>query len=54
MRQDWWPRFKKSFQRNFIDFLMIFAAEGEFIHKHKRRSSMIAEQKRYGKNEKDK
>lgn len=48
MKKDWWPRFKKSFNKNFVDFLMIFAAEDEFIHKHKRKSSMIEEQNRYG------
>lgn len=48
MKKDWWPRFKKSFNKNFIDFLMLFAAEDKFIHNHKRKSSMIAEQNRYG------
>lgn len=48
MKKDWWPRFKKGFKKNFIDFLMIFAAEDKFIHQHRRKSSMIAEQNRYG------
>lgn len=51
-KKDWWPRFKKSFNKNFIDFLMLFAAEDKFIHNHKHKSSMIAEQNRYG-NDKD-
>ncbi|MGM9892387.1 hypothetical protein [Limosilactobacillus sp.] len=48
MKKDWWLRFKRAFKKNFIDFLMIFAAEDDFIHKHKQKSSMIAEQDRYG------
>lgn len=48
MKKDWWSRFKRAFKKNFIGFLMIFAAEDEFIHKHKQKSSMIAEQDRYG------
>jgi hypothetical protein len=51
MKTNWWPRFKASFHRNFMDFLKIFAAEDEFINKHKRKSSMISEQERYGKND---
>ena len=34
-----------------MDFLKIFAAEDEFINKHKRKSSMISEQERYGKDD---
>ena len=51
MKAGWWPRFKQGFKKNFIDFLMIFAAEDEFIHKHKKKSSMISEQDRYGTND---
>ena len=51
MKTNWWPRFKASFHRNFMDFLKIFAAEDEFINKHKRKSSMISEQERYGKDD---
>lgn len=29
-----WDRFKKSCNRNFMDFLGIFAAEDRFIHEH--------------------
>jgi hypothetical protein len=47
MTKDWWPRFKKSFLRNFLDFLNIFAAEDRFIHEHKHKSSEIKEQQRY-------
>lgn len=43
-----WERFKESCQRNFMDFLGIFAAEDRFIHEHKNKSSRIAEQNRYG------
>ena len=43
-----WERFKESCQRNFMDFLGIFAAEDRFIHEHKNKSSRIAEQDRYG------
>ena len=43
-----WERFKESCQRNFMDFLGIFAAENRFIHEHKNKSSRIAEQNRYG------
>jgi hypothetical protein len=44
-----WEKFKRSFNKNFIDFLMIFAAEDRFIHQHKKRSSQIKELDRYGK-----
>ncbi|MBB1078753.1 hypothetical protein H5S09_09570 [Limosilactobacillus sp. STM2_1] len=43
-----WEQFKKNFSKNFIDFLMIFAAEDQFINKHRHKSSVIKEQKRYG------
>lgn len=43
-----WERFKESCNRNFMDFLGIFAAEDRFIHEHKNKSSRIAEQDRYG------
>ena len=46
-----WERFKESCQRNFMDFLGIFAAEDRFIHEHKNKSSRIAEQNRYGTDE---
>lgn len=49
MKTNWWSQFKVSFHRNFMDFLKIFAAEDEFINKHKRKSSMISEQERYGR-----
>lgn len=49
MKTNWWSRFKTGFHRNFMDFLKIFAAEDEFINKHKHKSSMISEQERYGK-----
>ena len=51
MKTNWWPRFKASFHSSFMDFLKIFAAEDEFINKHKRKSSMISEQERYGKDD---
>ena len=51
MKTNWWPCFKASFHCNFMDFLKIFAAEDEFINKHKRKSSMISEQERYGKDD---
>ncbi|WP_288636142.1 hypothetical protein [Limosilactobacillus oris] len=51
MKTNWWPCFKASFHRNFMDFLKIFATEDEFINKHKRKSSMISEQERYGKDD---
>lgn len=47
-KDDRWKRFKQSMYRNFMDFLGIFAAEDRFIHEHKNKSSRIAEQKRYG------
>ncbi|MCC4409281.1 hypothetical protein [Limosilactobacillus reuteri] len=43
-----WDKFKKNFSKNFIDFLMIFAAEQDFINKYRRKSSVIKEQDRYG------
>lgn len=49
MKKTRWERFKKAFNKNFMDFLMIFAAEDEFIHKHKNKSSEIKELDRYGK-----
>lgn len=48
MKNKKWTKFKKSFSKNFIDFLMIFAAEDEFINKHRHKSSVIKEQDRYG------
>lgn len=49
MRKDnRWKRFKKSVFRNFMDSLGIFAAEDRFIHEHRNKSSCIAEQNRYG------
>lgn len=33
-----------------MDFLMIFAAEDEFINKHRHKNSVIKEQNRYGNN----
>lgn len=43
-----WEHFKRSFSKNFIDFLMIFAAEEKFINQHRHKSSVIKEQDRYG------
>lgn len=54
MAQSKWTRFKKSFNKNFIDFLMIFAAEEHFINKHKKKSSQIKELERYGKDKQEK
>lgn len=48
-----WDRFKKSYNRNFMDFLGIFAAEDRFIHEHRNKSSRIAEQDRYGTDDHD-
>lgn len=48
MTKNKWDKFKKNFSKNFIDFLMIFAAEQDFINKHRRKSSVIKEQDRYG------
>lgn len=48
-----WDRFKKSCNRNFMDFLGIFAAEDRFIHEHRNKSSRIAEQDRYGTDDHD-
>lgn len=47
-------KFKKNFSKNFIDFLMIFAAEQDFINKHRRKSSVIKEQDRYGSDQRKK
>lgn len=49
-----WKQFKNNFSKNFIDFLMIFAAEEEFINKHRHKSSAIKEQDRYGNNQRKK
>lgn len=54
MEKTKWERFKKSFMRNFMSFLMIFAAEDEFIHKHRNKSSQIKELDRYGNGDKEK
>lgn len=43
-----WNKFKKNFSKNFIDFLMIFATEQDFIYKHRHEGSVIKEQDRYG------
>ncbi|MBB1099706.1 hypothetical protein H5R88_06255 [Limosilactobacillus sp. WF-MT5-A] len=48
MAKSKWERFKKNFNKNFTDFLMIFAAEQDFINKHRHKSSSIKEQDRYG------
>lgn len=48
MKTKGWKHFKHSFKRNLIDFLLIFSAEDQFIHKHYHRSSEIKEQGRYG------
>ncbi len=47
MTKNRWDKFKKNFSKDFIDFLMIFAAEQDFINKHRRKSSVIKEQDRY-------
>lgn len=49
-----WKQFKNNFSKNFIDFLMIFAAEEEFINKHRHKSSAIKEQDRYGNDQRKK
>lgn len=54
MEKTKWERFKESFMRNFMSFLMIFAAEDEFIHKHKKSSSQIKELDRYGNDDSEK
>lgn len=54
MEKTRWERFKQAFKKNFMDFLMIFAAEDEFIHKHKKKSSQIKELDRYGHDEQNK
>ncbi|OYS46566.1 hypothetical protein [Limosilactobacillus reuteri] len=41
-------KFKRNFSKIFIDLLMIFAAEQDFINKHRHKSSVIKEQDRYG------
>ena len=38
MTKNRWDKFKKNFSKDFIDFLMIFAAEQDFINKHRRKS----------------
>ncbi|MBD5807222.1 hypothetical protein EAI26_08495 [Lactobacillus sp. 0.1XD8-4] len=48
MAKNKWEQFKDNFSKNFIDFLMIFAAEEKFINKHRHKSSVIKEQDRYG------
>lgn len=50
MTKNKWNKFK----RNFIDFLMIFAAEQDFINKHRHKSSVIKEQDRYGSDQRKK
>lgn len=54
MTKNKWDKFKKSFSKNFIDFLMIFAAEQDFINKHRHKSSAIKEQDRYGNDQRNK
>ncbi|MCH3921320.1 hypothetical protein [Limosilactobacillus sp.] len=54
MKTTRWENFKHAFKRNFIDFLLIFAAEDQFIHKHRHKSSQINEQGRYGSTKKEK
>ena len=54
MTKNRWDKFKKNFSKNFIDFLMIFAAEQDFINKHRRKSSVIKEQDRYGSDQRKK
>ena len=48
MTKNKWNKFKRNFSKNFIDFLMIFAAEQDFINKHRHKISVIKEQDRYG------
>lgn len=54
MTKNKWNKFKRNFSKNFIDFLMIFAAEQDFINKHRRKSSVIKEQDRYGSDQRKK
>ena len=54
MTKNRWDKFKKNSSKNFIDFLMIFAAEQDFINKHRRKSSVIKEQDRYGSDQRKK
>ena len=54
MTKNRWDKFKKNFSKVFIDFLMIFAAEQDFINKHRRKSSVIKEQDRYGSDQRKK
>ncbi|MBM6811693.1 hypothetical protein ACWAS6_08330 [Limosilactobacillus reuteri] len=54
MTKNRWDKFKKNFSKDFIDFLMIFAAEQDFINKHRRKSSVIKEQDRYGSDQRKK
>ena len=54
MTKNRWDKFKKNFSKDFIDFLMIFAAEQDFINKHRRKSSVIKEQDRYGSDQQKK
>ncbi|XYG84230.1 hypothetical protein ACSKKH_07630 [Limosilactobacillus reuteri] len=54
MTKNRWDKFKKNFSKNFIDFLMIFAAEQDFINEHRRKSSVIKEQDRYGSDQRKK
>ncbi len=54
MTKNRWDKFKKNFSKNFIDFLMIFAAEQDFINKHRRKSSVIKEQDCYGSDQRKK
>lgn len=49
-----WNKFKKNFSKNFIDFLMIFATEQDFIYKHRHEGSAIKEQGRYGSDQRKK
>lgn len=54
MTKNRWDKFKKNFSKDFIDFLMIFATEQDFINKHRRKSSVIKEQDRYGSDQRKK
>ncbi|WP_241499181.1 hypothetical protein [Limosilactobacillus reuteri] len=54
MTKNRWDKFKKNFSKDFIDFLMIFAAEQDFINNHRRKSSVIKEQDRYGSDQRKK
>ncbi len=37
MTKNRWDKFKKNFSKKFYRFLMIFAAEQDFINKHRRK-----------------